>query len=284
MPLTALSHDDIVVLLRGIADRPGRHASGRIVSGGPHAARKCLAHLRGMLRWAAFNWVGGLQSDPSAAISAKELLRGRSFKLQRDRVLEDVELRAIWRAAERSGYPFGSLILALVLTGQRLSEIAEMRWDEIDGVMLLIPPQRMKNQQAHALPLTARMQKLLGSLPRFDRGDFVFTTTYGARPISGHSKYKAKFDKAMAEIGPVDHWQLHDLRRTVRTGLSRAGVLPFHAELVVAHQQSGVHGVYDRHRYDTEKLDALKSWEDLLFGRILKPPSENVVRLPERVA
>jgi integrase len=271
LPLTAITHDDLVTLLRGIADRSERTASGRIISGGPHAARKSLVHLRVMLRWAAFNRIGGLQADPSSAIPASELLRGRKFNRARDRVLSDAEIRVIWEKAGFLGYPFGDLVRSLIRTGQRLSEIAEMRWSEIGGATLTIPAERMKNRRVHALPLTPRMQELLASLPRFEGGDFVFSTTYGKRPVSGHSKYKVKFDRLLgAEIG---QWQLHDLRRSVRTGLARAGVPVFDAELIIGHQQAGVHGVYDRHRYSAEKLAGLLKWEEL-FSRILDETGE----------
>jgi integrase len=264
--LTAITHDEIVAALREIADRPERHDRGRSVSGGPHAARKALTHLHVMLRWAAFNRIGGLTVDPSAAIPAIELLRGRQFNRQRDRTLDDRELRAIWQRAEEIGYPFGTLVQALILTGQRLGELANARWCEVAGDTLLIPPERMKNKRAHALPLTPRLQEVVGSLPRAEGGEFLFSTTGGRRPISGFSKYKVKFDRGL-DIVP---WQLHDLRRTVRTGLSRAGVPVFDAELIIAHQQSGVHGVYDKFRYQEEKLNGLSKWEELL-ARILDP-------------
>jgi integrase len=247
--------------------------------------RKVHSELSVMLQWAAFNRIGGLQSDPSAAIPVSELLRGRSYTKQRDRVLDDVEVRTIWEAAGKASYPFGALIKALILSGQRLNEIAQARRSEIseNEGMLLIPSGRMKNKKAHALPLAEQMHELFAGLPLFEGGDFLFSTTGGKRPISGFSKMKERFDKAVAKLGEVAHWTHHDLRRTTRTGLSRAGVLPFHAELVIAHQQAGVHGVYDRFRYHAEKLDALQRWEKLL-AEIVEPPPENVVQLPARAA
>jgi len=139
--------------------------------------------------------------------------------------------------------------------------------------MLLIPPERMKNKRAHALPLTPKTRELLQSLPRWANGEFLFSTTGGKRPISGFSKFKAKFDRGLG----LDPWQLHDLRRTVRTGLSRAGVPVFDAELIIAHQQSGMHRVYDKFRYQEEKLAGLLKWEQLL-ARIIDPPA-NVTEL-----
>ena len=188
------------------------------------------------------------------------------------------------RAANKIGYPFGSLVRALILTGQRLSELADAQWSEIDGGLgcLTIPPGRMKNRQAHALPLTAKMQALLAALPRFEGGTYLFTTTYGRKPSTGHSNFKTRLDRIIAAIAPVDPWALHDLRRTVRTNLARVGVPVFDAELIIAHQQSGVHGVYDKHRYQSEKLAGLLAWERLL-EQILSPPdpAANVVPLRE---
>jgi integrase len=146
------------------------------------------------------------------------------------------------RAAEATPYPFGSLVRALLLTGQRLSEIAEARWSEIEGEALTIPAERMKGKVAHVVPLTARMQVLLSSLPRF-AGDYIFTTMSGRRPISGYSKMKARLDNTVAEIAAeagarVGHFTIHDLRRTMRTGLAAAGVPVFDAELIIGHRKA----------------------------------------------
>jgi integrase len=284
-PLVAIRQDDLVELLKAIAERPDRRNSSQLKSGGPHAVRKLHSELRVMMRWAAFNRIGGLQSDPSAAIPVSELLRGRSYTKQRARVLTDAELRVIWQAADKTSYPFGPLIKALILTGQRLNELAQATRGEVDEAQttLLIPAERMKNKQAHAIPLTGRVRELLDRLPQFEHGDYLFSTTFGRRPVSGFSKMKARLDRAIAALEPVAPWQLHDLRRTVRTGLSRAGVLPFHAELTIAHAQSGVHAVYDLFRYRGEKLDALQRWEQLLT-EIVEPPPGSIVPLRTAVA
>ena len=138
---------------------------------------------------------------------------GIVFNKIRDRVLTDVELRVVWRAAGAMGYPFGSLVRALILTGQRLSELADAQWSEIDE------------------GLGCLTQELLAELPRFEGGSFVFSSTWGRKPTVGHSSFKIRLDRIIATIAPVDPWQLHDLRRTVRTGLARAGVPVFDAEL-----------------------------------------------------
>jgi integrase len=290
-PITSIVHEDLVKLLQDIADRPARHRNGEghLKSGGPHAARKARAELSPLLKWAAFHRIGGLQRNPLSEITNKEVLRGRQYSKVRDRVLTDAELRVVWRVAGETPHPFGPLIRALILTGQRLNEIAEARWSEIDEDVgcLVIPGERMKAKAAHAVPLTPRVcelffgnpDKRIDGLPRFKDGDFVFTTTGGQRPVSGFSKWKAAFDNTVAAIGDVKHWRIHDLRRTMRTGLSRAKVAPFFAELVIAHTQKGVQATYDLHRYKDEVLAALQDWEQLLFDQILKEPSANVLSL-----
>jgi integrase len=284
MPLTAIRHEHLVDLLQSIGGRPERRNSGRYRSGGPHAARKALVEIAMIFRWASFHRLGGLSTNPASLISGRELTRGIVFNKIRDRVLTDAELRTVWQAAGEMGYPFGSLVRALILTGQRLSELADAQWCEIDEGLgcLAIPAERMKNKQVHTLPLTARMSELLAGLPRFEGGSFVFSSTWGRKPTVGHSNFKIRLDRIIATIAPVESWQLHDIRRTVRTGLARAGVPVFDAELIIAHQQSGVHGVYDRHRYQDEKRAGLLAWERLL-EQILSPPDHpaaNVVGFP----
>jgi len=213
MPLTAIQHEHLVDLLQSISARPERRSSGRRMSGGPHCMRKVHVEVAMFFRWAAFHRRGGLSNNPVSLISGRELTRGIVFNKIRDRVLTDVELRVVWRAAGAMGYPFGSLVRALILTGQRLSELADAQWSEIDE------------------GLGCLTQELLAELPRFEGGSFVFSSTWGRKPTVGHSSFKIRLDRIIATIAPVDPWQLHDLRRTVRTGLARAGVPVFDAEL-----------------------------------------------------
>jgi integrase len=127
----------------------------------------------------------------------------------------------------------------------------------------------MKGKTTHTVPLTPSAEAIFRELPRFTGGDYVFTTTGGARPIAGFSKFKARLDRVVSSLAEdagvtIAPWTLHDLRRTVRTGLSSAGVLPVTAELVIGHKQTGIAAVYDRHRYSAEKRDALMRWEEKL--------------------
>lgn len=281
-PVTDISRRDVVEMIEAVADRDA-----------PYAARNLLAYTKKLYNWALARDTFGLDANPAARIKAADLV-GKSEA--RDRVLEDHELRLIWTAAKKKGYPFGALVQVLALTGQRLGEWAGARAREIDeaGTLLVVPAERMKGKVAHAVPLTARVIELLGTIPRFEgTNDYLFTTTFGRRPVSGFSKAKADLDKTIAALvaeerargedtKDVGAWRLHDLRRTVRTRMSGLGVLPLVAELVLAHKQQGVSAVYDRHRYDREKLAALLRWEQALLA-IVEPqaPDERVADLSQ---
>jgi integrase len=225
-----------------------------------------------------------IEKSPCEGLEAVEL---HGAPAARDRVLIDDELRLVWRAAEAAGYPFGPLVKLLLLTGQRRDEIADVRWSEIDGALLTIPAERMKGGFVQTVPLVLAAVEILDRLPRFAGGNYAFSTMGGKRPISGFSKMKARLDTAVAKLaagGPIAPWTLHDLRRTVRTGLSSVGVLPVIAELTIGHKQTGISAIYDRHRYDDEKRTALDAWQNKLLAIVGQTPAPagNVVDLPKR--
>jgi integrase len=128
---------------------------------------------------------------------------------------------------------------------------------------------------------------LLKSLPSF-KGEFIFTTTSGKRPISGFSKTKARLDGIIAElreedaegaeVAPMQRWTYHDLRRTVRTRLPALGVPDLICEIILAHRRPELHETYDRHKYRDEKRNALEQWAVRLRS-IVEPPPANVVSI-----
>jgi len=134
----------------------------------------------------------------------------------------------------------------------------------------------MKGDRAHEVPLAPAAAALIEALPRLTGGDFVFTTTGGAKPINGFSKAKARIDRLSAVSG----WKIHDLRRTMRTQLSALPVEDLVRELVIAHAKPGLHKVYDQHAYQDEKRRCLELWEKRLMA-IVKPPPSNVTDLTE---
>jgi integrase len=265
-PITSITRRDAIELVEGIVDRGSRAQ-----------ARKTFAAASKLFGWALARDTYGLEQSPCSRIKVAEHA-GKTES--RTRVLGDDELRLVWQAADKLGYPFGTLVKMLALTGQRLTEISSASWSEIENDVLTVPPERMKGKIAHTVPLAPEAAALLATLPHF--AGFIFTTTGGKRPVSGFSKAKARLDREIAKLGSAPPpWTLHDIRRTVRTRLSGLGVLPLVAELVIAHKQGGIHAVYDLHRYDAEKRDALLRWERALRAIIESPPP-NVVA-PEEV-
>jgi integrase len=253
-PIAEISRRDVIAMV------------GRVAS--PWQAPKALVSARQIFDFAVD--LGQLEVSPC---SGRMLKRTPGSCPPRTRVLSNDELRLIWASSLRVGFPFGSLVRLLLLTGCRRNEISDARWGEIDlgAALLTIPGERFKTGSAHSVPLVAGAVALLGELPRFASGDYVLSTTAGRRPVSGFSKMKLKLEQVVRELqgeaaGDLPQWGLHDLRRTVRTRLSELGVAPHVAELVIGHKQRGIHAVYDLHSFDAEKRNALLRWEGLLLS------------------
>ena len=186
-------------------------------------------------------------------------------EIARDRVLTDAELAAVWRNAGDAD--FGAIVRLLILTGQRREEVAAMTWDEVDlaSATWRIGGDRTKNARSHYVPLASQAVGLLRTVERRDGRALVFGSRKG--PFSGWSKAKASLDARMsAALGhPLPPWRLHDVRRTVATGLADLGALPHVIEAVLNHvsgHKAGVAGVYNRSVYATEKRAALDLWAE----------------------
>ena len=185
----------------------------------------------------------------------------------RDRVLNDVELSAIWKASYKIAYPFGPFVRLLILTIQRRGEVAAMNWLELDrnAVTWIIPAERAKNGVAHMVHLSeatiAELDALAGGF-EWPKAGYVLTTTTRS-PISGISKAKRALDLKVAEELEMPAWRLHDLRRTGATRLQKQGVRFEVTEAVLNHvsgAKSGVAGIYQLHDWKDEKRTALDAY------------------------
>jgi integrase len=253
-PIGAIRRSDVVRLLDRIEDQNG-----------PVMASRTLAYVRKVMNWHAS------RSDDFIPPIVRGMARTSGKERARARILTDEELRAIWKAVETIDGPFGALVKFLLLTGARRNEASEMTWTEVSGADWTLPAARNKVKVDLVRPLSAAAQAVLATLPRIGRSGYVFT--YGERPIGGFSKLKHRLDKACGVVG----WMLHDLRRTARTLMSRAGVPSDDAERCLGHVMRGVRGVYDRHEYLDEKRRAFEA----LAGQIARiiHPQQNVVPL-----
>src|SRR5262249_3559707 len=238
---------------------------------GPYTAAKALALASSIFRHAMTR--EQVANDPCALIKITDLVGEMAA---RQRVLSAAEIVLLWRATQGI-YPAGPFARLLLLTAVRRSEAAQMTWDEVDlaNALWIIPASRTKSGVPHEVPLSPMAVALLRSLPRFAGGDFVFSTTGGRSGIRSFGLYKNAIG---ARATALTNWRFHDLRRTPRTNLASLGVAPFIAELILGHQQKGVHKVYDVHRYQAEKRDALERWASRLRD-IVTPPPANVRQL-----
>jgi integrase len=271
-PIASIAREDVVLLVDAIARRPA-----------PYLAHVVLGHVRSLFNWAINRGTYGLETSPCDRIKPASLI---GPKEARQRVLSDAELVALWEASKTLGYPFGPLYQLLLLTGARKSEVSDARWREFDLTKKLwtVPPERFKSNASHLVPLSDTVVAIIEALPRFTKGDHLFSTTYGEKPISGFSKGKDRLDKLMTEqLGASPPpWVIHDIRRTVRTRLASLRIPDLVAEMVIGHGRKGLQRVYDQHTYEAEMREALEIWAARLRD-IVTPPRENVVRMSERV-
>ncbi len=244
-----------------------------IVTGTPMAAHRVYQTATRIFNWALNR--GDIEASPFAA------MKPPVKKVARDRALKDHEIKTLWPVWAEQAYPFGPLQQLLLLLGQRRSEVAEMRWPEVDFKKRewTIPAERSKSKREHIVPLPDAAVDILDSLPRFTEGNYAFSTTSGRRPVSGFSKAKVLTDQMLVEHDTaIENWRVHDLRRTCRTGLARLGVPEIVSERVLNHQAQGLTKIYNVHEYLDEKRDALSRWAQEVQN-ITEPPPENVVML-----
>jgi integrase len=256
--VTSITKKDVVVLLDKVEDK---------------APIQCNRVHATLSKW--FNWMiderGVLDFSPIGR------MKKRTPENQRSRILSEEEIRALWKAFDAKGWPFGSIAKLLLLTAKRRAEVVGMRWNEIDfeNRVWLIPggrEGRTKNKIEDAVPLSDQAVDILMDLPRFEGVDLVFPAKgHVERPVSGFSKAKGKMD----ELSAVTDWTLHDLRRTVRSNLSALRIRKEIADKVLHHVDRTVDGMhYDWHDYLDEKREALQAWANR-FENILSNSDGN---------
>jgi len=260
-PLPSIKRSDLSLIWDRLHDQPA-------------VARLVHATLRKLFRWAVSR--GDIDRSPLEGVEPPPPVPAR------ERVLSDGELVQIWRACDELGYPFGSLFRLLMLTGQRREEVAALNWNELDREkrLWLLPSTRAKNKKSHLVPLSDLAIEVLDEAAAskdWPKSGLVFSTT-GKTPPSGFSKAKRRLDECiqLASNCSGEAWRLHDLRRTLATGLQRLGIRFEVTEAVLNHisgARSGIAGVYQRHDWAQEKRDALDAWAGSilrLLGRVTK--------------
>ena len=256
-----LERDDVSAMLKRIAAQASQ------------MARCVRANLN-----AAFEW--HRDNDGRFNQLVMPSLKSVAAPSKRDRILDRDEIRDLWAALETMDGVFPALVRTLLLTACRRDEVASMHTREIRGDVWTIPASRYKTKRNHVMPLVAAIRAVLPA----KADGFLFASNGFDRPFDGFSKAKARLDQAIAELRqrdgrkPMPHWTLHDLRRTARSHMEDAGILPHIAERLLGHVLGKIEGTYNHKDYSVEKADALVKWAAYIDGII--NPSPKLVALP----
>jgi integrase len=277
-----ITRHDVLKVVDAIAD-----------AGHGRQANKVLGLVKRLFKFARRR--GVLTGDNPAAEVEKP-----AREVSRDRVLDDRELAAVWRAAGEMAWPWSPFVRLLVLTAQRRNEVASMRWADLDleGGFWRMPRELTKMDRSRELPLSGAAVDLLAALPRVEGSPLVFPANRAGspRPISGYSKMKRRLDaealrvlqQEAAELGEdpakLAPWRLHDLRRSFATTAQRIGVRLEVIEAVLGHisgSRAGIVGVYQRHEFLPEQRVALEKWAGHV-ARLTGGESAKVVQFGSR--
>jgi integrase len=226
---------DVNDLLDHVADHHGRHQADAV-----------LATVRSIMGW--------YQARDEIYTSPIVRKMQRNKPVARARILNENEIRRVWKACDTINGTFGGLVKVLLLTAQRKDKVTTMRWDDIANGEWTIRTEQREKGTAGKLKLPQMALDVIASQPRIGGNPYVFTGR-GKVPFNSFSDGKKALDAKLPDMEP---WRIHDLRRTARSLMSKAGVRPDIAERVLGHAIAGVEGVYDRHAYDVEKADALR--------------------------
>jgi integrase len=253
-PIADIRRRDVVRLLDDVED-----------NNGPGQANVTLGIIRRTMNWYA------TRSDDFRSPIVRGMARQKKSEQARSRILNDNEIRAVWKAAGAMAGPFGYYVHFLLLTAARRNEAAHMTWSEVVGTDWTLPAARNKTKVDLVRPLSAAALALLSKVPRIVDSAYVFSAD--GRRLGGLGRRKKEIDEASG----ITDWTIHDLRRTARSLMSRAGVPSEHAERCLGHVIGGVEGTYDRHSYRDEMLIACEKLA-MLIGQIVDP-QPNVVAM-----
>lgn len=250
MPVASITKRDVNRLIDRIVD-----------DGSPVAANRILAFTKRFFFWCKERDIIELSPAEAIRLPSKEKIR--------DRVLTLYEMKNIWAACKKMGYPWGPIFQLLLLTGARLREISQASWSEVsiaDGTLNL-PASRTKNKRSHQIQLSDQAQNIIKTLPRV-KGQTLLFTTNGTTSVSGFSKVKKRLDN----ISGVADWRFHDLRRSFAThSTERLGISPVITDKILNHvtgQVRGVAAIYQHGEYLKERRKSLQRWGTFIQGLV----------------
>ena len=236
-------------------------------AGKPGAAMDLRAHSRSWLEWCVarglvqFNVMAGLRRPRSSRAERLESER-------KGRALPDEEIVALWNSAAALG-PFGGLVRLGLLTGMRRGELAGLRWSDVHDDRIVLGAGATKTGTRHEIPLTPTMRNVLTAQPK-RTGDLVFSSTRGTE-----AQLRGWTSLVSAAVGASGvNFHLHDLRRTVRTLMSRLGVPEDAAELAIGHVRRGLIGVYNKDNAWRARVSAFERVSAHVAGLVSGAPGE----------
>jgi integrase len=259
--LTSIRRSDIAALLDEVEDGHGARQADLV-----------LTVVRSIMNWYA------TRSDAYAVPVVRGMARDTAKP--RERTLTDEEIAQVWQAAGEVG-TYGKIIRICLLTGQRLAKVAGMRWEDVDEATgtWTVPQAAREKGTGGALVLPEAALVIIRAQPRFGNNPHVFTGRTASGCFNGLQVGKYGLDKKLPADMPA--WVVHDLRRSARSLMARAGVRPDIAERVLGHVVGGVEGIYNRHTYLDEKAEALAKLAALIDS-IVHPRSADVVPMRAR--
>ncbi|MGB6769086.1 MAG: tyrosine-type recombinase/integrase [Methyloceanibacter sp.] len=256
----SIRRGDVAKLLDKVEDESGARTSD-----------KALSVISGICHWYE------KRHEDYVSPIIRGMKRYSSKEHARSRILSDEEIRAVWSLAPSIGLPssYLDIVKLALLTAQRREKVATMQWEDVsvDGTWSIPTTAREKNN-AGALMLPDAAVEIIKRQPRFASNPYVFAGRDGSHTRNFHGPR----DALREALGKGTDWTLHDLRRTARSLMSRAGVRPDIAERVLGHTIRGVEGIYDQLSYREEKAHALRALAGVIEN-ILRPPGEKVVGL-----
>jgi integrase len=293
--------------LHELTPRDVRELFAKLVRRSPHDARSAWGHATQIFKLAVHE--EAITASPMASLDKKLVFAGVNLA-PRQRVLDDVELFALWRGAGRLPHPAGPFYQLLLLTGCRKNEIGKAKWSELHPEVrrairdanvretkvdwravpatlkvLVVPRERFKSDSEHRVQLTDDALRIIEGLPRFAKCDYLFSVT-GKSAVWVGEKFKERLEarmlrtlRALARKRGDDPttvklapWVNHDLRRVVKTNMGALKVPDQISELVLGHGKKGLRKIYDQHEYGEDIREALERWAERLRGIVEPAP------------
>lgn len=262
--LPGFEENDIEVMADITAVRVNKLLNSIELNTGWNTATKVKNAVRTLIEYSIDN--GHMEHDPRPNIKKMEGKNPQPKKEAEAKNLSTEHQKVIWNRAKSLGYPWGRLVQLVMLTGCRIGELRDAKWSEIDfeNRALLLTKGRSKNKQTVLVPFSDRAWQIIESLPRGNRGEFMFSTTSGEKPLNSNTYAKDLINRGISK--EYHGWWNHDLRHTFRTKLSAFKVPPHIAELAISHKLTGIEATYNHHDFLDEKREAAELYSQFIGG------------------